>query len=62
MTNLKRILYACELERKIDDISNEFLKKDCQRVEFLRGMMAAYKMLIQEKETWEKNTTQDYFK
>jgi hypothetical protein len=41
------------LETKIQLIIHQINDKDCQRVEFLRGMMAAYCELI-ENQGWNK--------
>lgn len=48
-----------ELEAKRLEIINELEKKDCQKVEFLRGMLSAYselinetKWIVKEKTSW----------
>ena len=36
--------------------------KDCQRVEFLRGMLAAYSEIVETRQGWVKKQVFDYFK
>jgi len=39
---------------KIDDIICQLSDKDCQRVEFLRGMLAAYRGIVETDKGWVK--------
>jgi hypothetical protein len=41
-TNVKEF-HQAEFDLKIDTIIQQLSDKDCQRVEFLRGMLAAYR-------------------
>ena len=38
-----------EFELKIDTIIQQLRDKDCQRVEFLRGMLAAYIEIVETR-------------
>jgi hypothetical protein len=52
--------WKVEFERKIDQIIEQLLQKDCQRVEFLRGMLAAYREIV-ENTKWLEKEVEDYF-
>jgi len=39
--------HQAEFELKIDTIIQQLSDNDCQRVEFLRGMLSAYKEIIE---------------
>lgn len=54
--------YQDEFELKIDSIIEQLSDKDCQRVEFLRGMLAAYREIVETRQGWVKKDFNDYFK
>jgi len=54
--------YQDEFELKIDSIIEQLSDKDCQRVEFLRGMLAAYREIVETRQGWVKTEFNDYFK
>jgi len=54
--------HQAEFELKIDEIIQQLSEKDCQRVEFLRGMLAAYREIIETRQGWIKKQFNDYFK
>jgi hypothetical protein len=54
--------HQAEFELKIDTIIQQLSEKDCQRVEFLRGMLAAYREIIETRQGWEKKQFHDYLK
>jgi hypothetical protein len=54
--------HQAEFELKIDGIIQQLSEKDCQRVEFLRGMLAAYREIIETRQGWIKKQFNDYFK
>jgi hypothetical protein len=61
-TNVKEF-HQAEFELKIDTIIQQLSDKDCQRVEFLRGMLAAYRELIETRQGWvKKQVSHSYFK
>lgn len=61
-TNVKEFRQA-EFELKIDTIIQQLSDKDCQRVEFLRGMLAAYREIVETRQGWVKKQVNDsYFK
>jgi hypothetical protein len=51
-----------EFELKIDSIIEQLSDKDCQRVEFLRGMLAAYREIVETRQGWVEKEFNDYFK
>ena len=54
--------YQDEFELKIDSIIEQLSDKDCQRVEFLRGMLAAYREIVETRQGWVKKEFNDFFK
>lgn len=60
-TNVKEFRQA-DFELKIDTIIQQLSDKDCQRVEFLRGMLAAYREIVETRQGWVKKQVNDYFK
>ena len=60
-TNVKEF-HQAEFELKIDAIIQQLSDKDCQRVEFLRGMLAAYREIVETRQGWVKKQVNDYFK
>ena len=60
-TNVKEF-YQDEFELKIDTIIEQLSDKDCQRVEFLRGMLAAYREIVETRQGWVKKQVNNYFK
>ena len=57
-------LFYEECENKYNALMEEILQNDCQRVEFIRGMISVYKEILYSKKHWEdKETSQfTYFK
>ena len=53
--------HKAEFELKIDEIIEKLSDKDCQRVEFLRGMLAAYRDIIETRQGWTKKKIVEYF-
>ena len=51
-----------EFELKIEEIIEKLSDKDCQRVEFLRGMLAVYKEMVENRKGWKKEIRNEYFK
>lgn len=53
-----------ECENKYNALLEEILQKDCQRVEFIRGMISVYKEILSSKKHWEdkEDTGFSYFK
>jgi hypothetical protein len=54
--------HQAEFELKIDWIIEQLSDKDCQRVEFLRGMLAAYREIVETRQGWVKKKVNDYLK
>lgn len=54
--------HQSEFELKIDTIIQQLSDKDCQRVEFLRGMLAAYREIVETRQGWVIRQFNDYFK
>ena len=59
-TNVKEF-YQDEFELKIDSIIQQLSDKDCQRVEFLRGMLAAYREIVETRQGWVKKEVNNFF-
>ena len=57
-------LFYQQCENKYYELLNEILQKDCQRVEFIRGMISIYKDILDSKKHWEDKeaTSRNYFK
>ena len=57
-------LFYQECEKKYNALLEEIMQKDCQRVEFLRGMLAAYREIVETRQGWVKKQVNDfsYFK
>ena len=60
-TNVKEF-HQAEFDLKIDTIIQQLSEKDCQRVEFLRGMLAAYREIVETRQGWVKKQVNGYFK
>ncbi len=54
--------HQAEFELKIDAIIHELRDKNCQRVEFLRGMLAAYSEIVETRQGWVKKQVDSHFK
>lgn len=48
------------IEKKHKQLMEELMQKDCQRVEFIRGMLSVYSEILIEKSHW-KTKGRDYF-
>lgn len=53
--------FYLSIEKKAQDLWHELMQKDCQRVEFIRGMLSVYTEILKEKKHWEPKEY-DYFK
>jgi hypothetical protein len=42
------------IEKKYKQLMEELMQKDCQRVEFIRGMLFVYSEILIEKRHWKK--------
>ena len=62
MATYVKEFHKAEFELKIDTIILQLSDKDCQRVEFLRGMLAAYREIVETRQGWVKKQVNDYFK
>ena len=51
-----------EFQSNLDDIIEQLTDKDCQKVEFLRGKLSAYKEIIEDRNGWVTKEVIDYFK
>lgn len=58
-TNVKEF-HQADFELKIDTIIHQLSDKDCQRVEFLRGMLAAYREIVETRQGWVKKQVNYY--
>lgn len=45
--------FYLSIEKKYQDLMYELMQKDCQRVEFIRGMLSVYSEILKEKRHWE---------
>ena len=57
-------LFYEECEKKYNALMEEILQKDCQKVEFIRGMISVYKEILYSKKHWEDKEAarSSYFK
>jgi hypothetical protein len=54
-------LFYNKIEEAYEQLLNELMQKDCQRVEFIRGMLSVYSDILKDKSHW-KTQLRDYFK
>jgi len=54
-------LFYNEIEEAYEKLINELMQKDCQRVEFIRGMLSVYSEILKDKSHW-KTEPINYFK
>ena len=54
-------LFYNKIEEVYEQLLNELMQKDCQRVEFIRGMLSVYSDILKDKSHW-KTKLIDYFK
>jgi hypothetical protein len=54
-------LFYNKIEEAYEQLLNELMQKDCQRVEFIRGMLSVYSDILKDKSHW-KTKLRDYFK
>ena len=50
------------IKSKHEELTKELMEKDCQRVEFIRGVLSAYSEILKEKANWQPEITFTYFK
>ena len=57
-------LFYEECENKYNALMEDILQKDCQKVEFIRGMISVYKEILYSKKHWENKGAagSSYFK
>ena len=53
-------LFYEECKNKYNLLMCEILQKDCQRVEFIRGMILVYKEILSSKKHWEDKEATDF--
>ena len=49
------------IKESYEQLVNELMQKDCQRVEFIRGMLSVYSEILKDKSHW-KTERISYFK
>ena len=54
-------LFYNKIKEAYEQLVNELMQKDCQRVEFIRGMLSVYSEIIKDKSNW-KTERRNYFK
>ena len=45
-------LFYNKIEESYKQLVNELMQKDCQRVEFIRGMLSVYSEILKDKSHW----------
>lgn len=45
-------VFYLSIEKKHTQLMEELMQKDCQRVEFIRGMLCVYSEILKEKYYW----------
>ncbi len=54
-------LFYNKIEEAYEQLLNELMQKECQRVEFIRGMLSVYSDILKDKSHW-KTEARNYFK
>lgn len=54
-------LFYNKIEEAYEQLLKELMQKDCQRVEFIRGMLSVYSDILKDKSHW-KTEARNYFK
>ena len=54
-------LFYNKIEEVYEQLVNELMQKDCQRVEYIRGMLYVYSEILKDKSHW-KTEPRNYFK
>jgi hypothetical protein len=54
-------LFYNKIEKTYEELLNELMQKDCQRVEFIRGMLSVYSEILKDKKHWQTERI-NYFK
>ena len=54
-------LFYNKIEEVYEQLVNELMQKDCQRVEYIRGMSYVYSEILKDKSHW-KTEPRNYFK
>jgi len=54
-------LFYNKIQEAYEQLLNELMQKDCQRVEFIRGMLSVYSDILKDKSHW-KTELRSYFK
>ena len=54
-------LFYNKIEEAYEQLLKELMQKDCQRCEFIRGMLSVYSDILKDKSHW-KTVARDYFK
>lgn len=56
-----KVIHLCDLELAIIEITNQLTDKDCQRVEFLRGVLSVYIAMANDNKGWTLVKQNQYF-
>ena len=55
-------IFYLSIKKKHTELTEELMQKDCQRVEFIRGMISVYSEILKEKIHWESvSSVPSYF-
>ena len=54
-------IFYDKIERTYEQLTNELMQKDCQHVEFLRGVISVCSKILKDKSHW-KTEYKDPFK
>jgi hypothetical protein len=46
-------LFYMKIEKAYRELLKELMQKDCQRVEFIRGMLSVYSDILKDKKNWQ---------
>ncbi len=46
--------FHTSIEKKYKHLMEELMQKDCQRIEFIRGMLSVYSEILIEKRHWKQ--------
>lgn len=54
--------FYVSIETKYIKLMEELMQKDCQKVEFIRGVISVYSEILHEKKHWKEKENYTYFK
>lgn len=53
--------FYIKIEKRYEHIVEKLLEEDCKKVEYLRGELAAYSLILKEYDRWNPNYKKSVF-